>query len=137
MVPVVGISPIAPAFHDERLVALATMWQHVEEARASGGVGPAHPPGERRVSLAVVGAHLTGQPLNRVLTDRDARLVRAARTAGVSSLRAGRPAPGRARTGLLRVDGRAGAWFLCEAHDDISRYGGWRAYLAGREKRDG
>ena len=32
--------------------------------------------------------------------------------------------------------------FLCEAHavagaDDISRYGGWRAYLAGRERRDG
>jgi allophanate hydrolase len=30
----------------------------------------------------VVGAHLTGQPLNHQLTDRGARLVRATRTAG-------------------------------------------------------
>jgi allophanate hydrolase len=175
-----GISLIAPAFHDDRLVALGTMWQHVEETRASGPVGPARPPGERRVSLAVVGAHLTGQPLNRELTDRGARLVRAARTEPVYRLYAlAGTWPG--KPGLVRVDGRAGAsievevWelgeaafgsfvaavppplaigtllledgtavkgFLCEAHaaagaDDISRYGGWRAYLAGREKRDG
>jgi allophanate hydrolase len=175
-----GISLIAPAFHDDRLVALGTMWQHVEETRASGPVGPARPPGERRVSLAVVGAHLTGQPLNRELTDRGARLVRAARTEPVYCLYAlAGTWPG--KPGLVRVDGRAGAsievevWelgeaafgsfvaavppplaigtllledgtavkgFLCEAHaaagaDDISRYGGWRAYLAGREKRDG
>ena len=43
---------------------------------------------------------------------------------------------------LLLEDGTAGKGFLCEAHaaagaDDISRYGGWRAYLAGREGRDG
>jgi allophanate hydrolase len=175
-----GISLIAPAFHDDRLVALGTMWQHVEETRASGPVGPARPPGERRLSLAVVGAHLTGQPLNRELTDRGARLVRAARTEPVYRLYAlAGTWPG--KPGLVRVDGRAGAsievevWelgeaafgsfvaavppplaigtllledgtavkgFLCEAHaaagaDDISRYGGWRAYLAGREKRDG
>jgi hypothetical protein len=66
------------------------------------------------------------------------------------------PAPGRASPGcaggvaavppplaigtLLLEDGTAA--FLCEAHaaagaDDISRYGGWRAYLAGWEGRDG
>jgi allophanate hydrolase len=43
---------------------------------------------------------------------------------------------------LLLEDGVAVKGFVCEAHavagaDDISRYGGWRAYLAGREKRDG
>jgi allophanate hydrolase len=43
---------------------------------------------------------------------------------------------------LLLEDGTAVKGFLCEAHaaagaDDISRYGGWRTYLAGREKRDG
>jgi allophanate hydrolase len=42
---------------------------------------------------------------------------------------------------LLLEDGVAVKGFLCEAHavagaDDISRYGGWRAYLAGRERRD-
>ena len=34
-----------------------------------------------RVQLAVVGAHLTGQPLNHQLTSRNARLVRSCRTA--------------------------------------------------------
>ena len=43
---------------------------------------------------------------------------------------------------LLLEDGTAVKGFLCEAHaaagaDDISRYRGWRAYLAGREGRDG
>jgi allophanate hydrolase len=43
---------------------------------------------------------------------------------------------------LLLEDGTAVKGFLCEAHavagaDDISRYGGWRAYLAGREGCDG
>jgi allophanate hydrolase len=43
---------------------------------------------------------------------------------------------------LLLEDGTVVKGFLCEAHavagaDDISRYGGWRAYLAGREGRDG
>jgi allophanate hydrolase len=33
------------------------------------------------VQVAVVGAHLTGQPLNRELTSRGARLVRTCRTA--------------------------------------------------------
>ncbi|HMH75823.1 MAG TPA: hypothetical protein VK547_04320, partial [Candidatus Udaeobacter sp.] len=126
------------------------------------------------------GAHLTGEPLNRELTERGARLVRAARTAPVYRLYALAGA-GPRKPGLVRVEEGAGAsvevevWtlseaafgslvaavppslaigtllledgtavqgFLCEAHaaagaDDISRYGGWRAYLAGREGRDG
>ena len=112
------------------------MWQHVKEARASGGVGPARPPesGARR-------SHFTGQPLNRELTDRSVRLVRAARTAPVYRLYVLAGTWPR-KPGLVRVDGRAGAWLLCEAQaaagaDDILRYGGWRAYLASREKRDG
>jgi allophanate hydrolase len=174
-----GISLIAPAFHDERLVALGAMWQHEQEARESGPAMPTRPAGERRVPLAVIGAHLTGQPLNRELTDRGARLVRAARTAPVYRLYAlagtWPPKPGLVRVGgtagasvevevwelgeaafgslvaavppplaigtLLLEDGVAVKGFLCEAHavagaDDISRYGGWRAYLAGRERRD-
>jgi allophanate hydrolase len=175
-----GISLIAPAFHDERLLALGAMWQREQDARERGPAATARPRGERLVALAVVGAHLSGQPLNRELTERGARLVRATRTAPVYRLYAlGDPHP--ARPGLVRVGGDAGAsvelevWelseaafgsfvaavppplaigtlllddgvavkgFLCEAHavtgaDDISRYGGWRAYLAGRERRDG
>lgn len=43
---------------------------------------------------------------------------------------------------LLLEDGAAVKGFLCESHavagaEDISRYGGWRAYLAGREGRNG
>ena len=36
---------------------------------------------ETVINIAVVGAHLTGQPLNFQLTERGATLVRAARTA--------------------------------------------------------
>ena len=43
---------------------------------------------------------------------------------------------------LLLEDGATVKGFLSESHavagaDDISRYGGWRAYLAGREGRNG
>jgi allophanate hydrolase len=61
-----GISFIGPAFSDEALLALA-------------GASVPHQPG--CVQLAVVGAHLSGQPLNWQLTERGARLVRTCRTA--------------------------------------------------------
>ena len=89
----------------------------------------------------------------RELTERGARLGRAGRTAPVYRLYAlagARPLePGLVRVGddavpaplaigtLPLEDGDAVKGFLCEAHamadaDDISGYGGWRAYLAGR-----
>lgn len=56
--------------------------------------------------LAVVGAHLTGQPLNHQLADRGARLVRTTRTAPRYRLYALRTTP--PKPGLLRtVDGTA------------------------------
>jgi allophanate hydrolase len=58
------------------------------------------------VSLAVVGAYLTGQPLNRELTDRGAWLARAARTAPVYRLYVLAGTWPR-KLGLVRVDGRA------------------------------
>ncbi len=68
-----GISFIAPAFSDEALLALAN--------RYLGTAAPllTKPPG--CVQLAVVGAHLTGQPLNGQLTQRGARLQKICRTA--------------------------------------------------------
>jgi allophanate hydrolase len=52
--------------------------------------------------LAVVGAHLSGEPLNHQLTDRAARLVRPARTAPhyrLFALPTQPPKPGLVRTG--------------------------------------
>ena len=67
-----GVSLIGPAFSDAALLSLAS--------RFAGTAAPS--PGEAPgcIHVAVVGAHLTGQPLNRQLTDRGARLVRTCRT---------------------------------------------------------
>jgi len=127
-----------------------------------------------RIHIAVVGAHLSGQPLNHQLTDRDAQLVSATQTASCYRLFALATQP--PKPGLVRVapdDGRGGAidvevWeldaaafgdfvaqvpapmcigqvmladghevsgFLCEPlaieqADEITRFGGWRAYRA-------
>lgn len=75
-----GISFIGSAFSDEALLAVADRYH-----RADADVpGPAVdlgscPPG--CVSIAVVGAHLSGQPLNWQLTDRRARLMKTTWTA--------------------------------------------------------
>lgn len=69
----VGITLLAPAFHDRELLALGQKWlsEATPEPRsASTGY----------VWLAVAGAHLSGQPLNHELTRRGARLVRTTRT---------------------------------------------------------
>ncbi len=109
-----GLSLIAPAFHDEMLVALGMRWQG-----GAGGVAEAALP-DRRVRLAVVGAHLSGEPLNHELLGRGARLVRACRTWREYRLYA-LPGPPPSRPGLVRVgDGRGAAievevWELGEA----------------------
>ena len=57
--------------------------------------------------IAVVGAHLTGQPLNHQLTSRDARLVEQTRTAPIYRLFALDTVP--PKPGLLRTaEGTAG-----------------------------
>jgi allophanate hydrolase len=71
-----GISLIGPAFSDEALLCLGSQFH------AAGGPAVdlgACPPG--CVLLAVVGAHLSGQPLNWQLTERGGRFVRTCRTA--------------------------------------------------------
>ena len=123
------------------------------------------------LSIAVVGAHLTGQPLHHQLTSRDASLVTTTTTAPVYrmyALATDPPKPGLVRVsegggavevevwamenadfgtfvdgipaplGIGRVvlaDGSDVAGFLCEpiaidGAEDVTRYGGWRAYLA-------
>jgi allophanate hydrolase len=75
----VGVSLIGPAWSDRNLLQLATRYAN---ARAM----PTPPAMDREprkpvVQLAVVGAHLSGMPLNWQLTSRKARLVRPTRTA--------------------------------------------------------
>ncbi len=124
------------------------------------------------VVLAVVGAHLSGLPLNHQLTTRGARLLQATNTAPGYRLYA-LPGTVPPKPGLMRVanggvsvavelwamtyaafgsfvaevppplaigtltlaDGRAVKGFLCEScavsgAQDISTFGGWRAWLA-------
>ncbi len=128
------------------------------------------PPG--KIPLAVVGAHLSGMPLNAELTRSGASFIRAAVTAPEYRLYALPGGPPK-RPGLVRVgdggaaiaveiwsfdpaafgdfvaairsplgigtlrlaDGSSVQGFLCEAAAtenacDISRFGGWRAYVA-------
>ncbi|MBC8120562.1 MAG: allophanate hydrolase [Gemmatimonadaceae bacterium] len=67
-----GIQFIAPAFNDR---SLSTLGETFLVGTADSNADPS------LVRLAVVGAHLSGQPLNYQLTERHARLVRACRTA--------------------------------------------------------
>jgi len=67
-----GVTLIGPAFSDHSLAELG--------ARFNGErVKPV--PGASQVRVAVVGAHLSGMPLNHQLTERGARMVRSTRTA--------------------------------------------------------
>lgn len=72
-----GISIIGPAFTDEALLALADRY-HRSHAEVPGALLGSAVPG--CVLLSVVGAHLSGQPLNKQLTERGARLIRSTRT---------------------------------------------------------
>ena len=66
-----GISLVGPAFSDAGLLALGARFEGAADGPRAPGCVP----------VAVVGAHLTGQPLNRQLTDRGSRLLETTRTA--------------------------------------------------------
>lgn len=127
--------------------------------------------------IVVVGAHLTGLPLNPQLTSSGGQLLRSCRTAPDYRLFAlpdtTPPKPGMVREpgfagpglevevwslpsdafgrfvaaipaplGIGKIsleDGSRVSGFLCEAHavagaEDITRFGGWRAFLAEKAK---
>jgi allophanate hydrolase len=160
-----GVSVIGPGGSDAELLALA--------ARFTGESLPATAVdlSTRPHRLAVVGAHLTGQPLNHQLTDLGAVWCATTTTAPGYRLFALDTTP--PKPGLLRAPGAGGAievevWaldaaglgafvaaipaplgvgkveladgsevtgFLCEPHatehaQEITAYGGWRAFLA-------
>lgn len=161
-----GVTVLGPRGHAGAVAAVAGEL-HGELLPMSGARVGQH-------CLAVVGAHLRGQPLNHQLTDRGAELVQRTHTAAhyrLYRLHDGPPErPGLDRVGnggaeieveVWSLDDAAlgaltasvppplgigsveladGGWvkgFICEAQGladatDITRHGGWRAYLAAR-----
>jgi allophanate hydrolase len=84
-----GVTLSAPAFADDALCRLGDAL-HRSLAQPLGATGQPFPPVTRdlaaaapagMVRVAVCGAHMSGLPLNRQLTERGARLARACRTA--------------------------------------------------------
>jgi allophanate hydrolase len=112
-----GITLLGPAFSEAGLFVLTK--PYLESLRpALGATKTAYPvaqAGRNRVqappdgvTLAVVGAHLTGEPLNHQLTDLHARLVERTKTAPVYRLFAlqGTSPP---KPGLVRVGAESGS----------------------------
>lgn len=176
-----GVTLVGPAFSDDALAPFAAA-MHAAAACGMGrdtaaAVPPAPAPGipEGMLPICVVGAHLTGMPLNRELTGPGGFLLRATKTAPGYRLYAlagtvppkpgmihepGFQGPGLAvevwalpaaafgafvaaipaPLGVGKItldDGSQVTGFLCEAHaltgaEEITRYGGWRAYRAAQ-----
>ncbi|HEX2855501.1 MAG TPA: allophanate hydrolase [Opitutaceae bacterium] len=92
-----GVTLFGPAWSDEKLAGLGSAF-HRATGHTLGATGQPlpeksvadeiHPAAPTRLNLAVVGAHLTGQPLNRELTSRGGRLVRTTQTANCYRLHA-------------------------------------------------
>lgn len=167
-----SVTLIGPSGADGLLAGLAAGI----EARSAASTKAAAPgaPGER-IEIAVLGAHLTGLPLNRELVDLGASFSREVETtpdyrlfvlpgavpakpgllrvaegagsaikaeiwtldrAGFGEFVAKIPAP--LGVGTIRLkDGGSVKGFLVEAEavkaaEDVSRFGGWRAYLKSR-----
>lgn len=183
-----GITLIGPAGSDWQLAELGQRFHH-GTGLPQGATGTPLPAPEpiaallpgpaTHLPLAVVGAHLSGMPLNGQLTERGARLAETTRTAPRYRLYAlNGTVP--AKPGLRRVahggvgidievwqvplaalgsflalvppplalgslelaDGRWVHGFVCEDHafsdaQDVSTYGGWRAYVAARSAPPG
>jgi allophanate hydrolase len=175
-----GITFIGPWGSDGRLAALGSQY-HRRVGGTMGATGApltvaraARPPESGDgLRLAVVGAHLGGEPLNHQLTERGAHLVRACKTAPLYRLYA-LPGTTPPKPGLVRIardgiegtaidvevwemprpafgsffalvppplclgtieleDGEKVSGFLCESYavkgaEDISSFGGWRAF---------
>jgi allophanate hydrolase len=162
------LADLAQRFHQRTGLKLGALDEHLP---APAAIAQA----DNSVKVAVVGAHLSGLPLNHELTQRGARLERIARTAARYRLFAlpgtTPPKPGMVREGsgaahaieleiwrlpaaafgsfvasipsplgIGRIELEDGEWvqgFLCETWavtgaEDISRFGGWRAFLLGK-----
>jgi len=187
-----GVTLVGPWGSDARLAGLGDRLHRattttvgatglpLPPARAAAPLGPPSAPSSApTLSIAVAGAHLSGEPLNHQLTSRGATLLRTCRTAPRYRLFA-LPGTTPPKPGLIRVpagqtvagaaievevwslgpaelgtfvagipaplgvgqieleDGSRVTGFLCEGYategaEDISSFGGWRAFLRARK----
>ena len=109
-----GITLIAPALEDITLAQLAARFQRAAASKlgATPFALPDYPAesaplDDRQVLIAVVGAHLSGMPLNRELTSRGARLIEACTSAAQYRLYA-LPETRPPKPGLERVENSSG-----------------------------
>jgi len=128
-----GITLIAPAGADLMLADLAQRFHQLIGLRL-GALDEALPPpapiatGDHSVRVVVVGAHLSGLPLNHQLTERGARLVGPARTAARYRLFA-LPGTTPPKPGLLR-DADHGSVIEVEVWSlPVSEYGSFVAAI--------
>jgi allophanate hydrolase len=109
-----GITFVGQTFLDRSLLALAASYLR-SLSPSLGGTGlsypdtfaPAKETNADRMMIAVVGAHLTGEPLNYQLTLRDGRFIRKAKTAP-SYLLFALPGTSPPKPGLVRVGAEIG-----------------------------
>ena len=131
-----GITLVGPCASDLQLAELGQRYHHAT-GLALGATGQPLPPPEPiaglqrpdTVPVAVVGAHLSGMPLNGQLLERGATLRGAARTVPDYKLFA-LPGTTPAKPGLVRVDRAAGAAIALEVWDmPIAHYGSFVAAI--------
>ncbi|MBH2002543.1 MAG: allophanate hydrolase [Moraxellaceae bacterium] len=176
-----GITLIAPAWHDAALVHFGKAWQNYLALKLGAldktlPLSSATPISQHHIRVAVVGAHLTGMPLNFQLITRDAVHIETTTTSKNYALYALNgtvpPKPGLARQqdgqsiivelwdvptarfgefvaeiptplGMGNVELEDGRWvkgFICEPYgiddaENISHFGGWRAYIQHRNSQ--
>ncbi|MDP3585291.1 MAG: allophanate hydrolase [Thiobacillus sp.] len=126
-----GVTLVAPPHQDGPLLHLASRMQQALGGKL-GAADHALPLAEKlnllpdgQVRVAVVGAHLSGLPLNHQLTERNARLVGAAQTAPTYRFYA---LPDGKRPGLIKVEA-GGASIACEVWEMPSSQFG--SFVAG------
>ncbi len=106
-----GVTLIAPGQCDDALAPFAAAFHEASGCGAGAGMeklaSTLEPADDGRIDIVVVGAHLTGQPLNRQLTEGGGFLVEATRTAGDYRLFV-LPDTTPAKPGLIREPGFAG-----------------------------
>lgn len=121
-----GITLIAPAWHDAALAGFGKQWQaHLKLPMGATGrplpAVSAAPQPRGSVRVAVVGAHLTGMPLNFQLTGRDAVFVEQTLTEGHYRLYA-LPGTVPPKPGLAKAEG--GQSIIVELWDiPLARFG--------------
>jgi allophanate hydrolase len=128
-----GITLIGAAWQDQALAEFALRWQKklpwlagaTTRSLPDPSISPAAPTGY--VRLAVVGAHLTGMPLNSQLTERHSRFVESTFTADCYRLYA-LPNTTPPKPGLIRTE--AGAPIAVELWDvPLSQFGSFVALI--------